>query len=80
MSIGYDASQVNQLDWSAQLYADEFKDLRDCNLYCEVTRGPVPPRLRDGQSDMVALRFDNQPNPEVLQVLYLNTMCSLDSL
>lgn len=71
MSIGYDASQVNQLRWPAQLYADEFKDLSDCNLYCEVTRGPVPPRLRDGKSDMVALKFDNQPNPEVLQVMYL---------
>ncbi|XP_061346648.1 uncharacterized protein LOC133292269 isoform X1 [Gastrolobium bilobum] len=72
MSIGYDASQVNQLHWSAQLYADEFKDLRDCNLYCEDTHGPVPPRLRDGKSDMVALRFDNKPNPEILQV-YLTT-------
>ncbi|KAK7265850.1 hypothetical protein RJT34_33474 [Clitoria ternatea] len=72
MSIGYDTSQVNQLHWSAELYADEFRDLRDCNLYCEVTHAPVPPRLRDGKSDMVALRFDNQPNPEVLQV-YLTT-------
>ncbi|KAJ1438888.1 hypothetical protein SESBI_02659 [Sesbania bispinosa] len=72
LSIGYDASQVNELHWSAQLYADEFKDLRDCNLYCEVTHGPVPPRLRGQKSDIVALRFDNQPNPEVLQV-YLTT-------
>ncbi|KEH32002.1 hypothetical protein MtrunA17_Chr4g0061341 [Medicago truncatula] len=68
ISIGYDASQVNKLHWSAQLYADEFKDLSDCNLFCEVTCVPVPPRLRDGKSDMGALRFDNQPNPEVLQV------------
>ncbi|KAH1248605.1 hypothetical protein GmHk_05G012170 [Glycine max] len=36
------------------------------------THGPVPPRLRDGKSDIDALRFDNQPNPEVLQV-YLTT-------
>ncbi|KAK7388883.1 hypothetical protein VNO78_23710 [Psophocarpus tetragonolobus] len=72
MSIGYDTSTVKQLHWSTQLYADEFKDLRDCNLYCEATKGPVPPRLRDGKSDIDALRFDNQPNPEVLQV-YLTT-------
>ncbi|XP_027331635.1 uncharacterized protein LOC113847012 [Abrus precatorius] len=72
LSIGRDTSQVNQLYWSAQLYADEFKDLRNCNLYCEATHGPVSPRLRDGKSNMVALRFDNQPNPEVLQV-YLTT-------
>ncbi|KAK7330304.1 hypothetical protein VNO77_24494 [Canavalia gladiata] len=72
MSIGCDTSQVKQLHWSTQLYADEFKDLRECNLYCEVTHGPLPPRLRDGKSDMVALRFDNQPDPEVLQV-YLTT-------
>ncbi|KAJ1421833.1 hypothetical protein SESBI_13471 [Sesbania bispinosa] len=72
LSIGYDASQVNELHWSAQLYADEFKDLRDCNLYCEVTHGPVPPGLQGQKSDIVALRFDNQPNPEVLQV-YLTT-------
>ncbi|KAL2322101.1 hypothetical protein Fmac_026480 [Flemingia macrophylla] len=72
LSIGYDTSEVKQLHWSAQLYDDEFRDLRDCNLYCEVTNGPVPPRLRDGKSDIGALRFDNQPNPEVLQV-YLTT-------
>lgn len=71
MSIGYDTSEVKQLHWSTQLYDDEFKDLRDCNLYCEVTHGPVPPRFRDGKSDIASLRFDNQPNPEVLQVLYL---------
>ncbi|RDX89370.1 hypothetical protein CR513_28917, partial [Mucuna pruriens] len=71
MSIGYDNSEVKQLHWSTQLYDDEFKDLTDCNLYCEVTHGPVPPRLRDGKSDLGALRFDNQPIPEVLQVLYL---------
>jgi len=71
MSIGYDPSEVKQLHWSTQLYDDEFKDLRDCNLYCEVTRRPVPPRFRDGKSDIASLRFDNQPNPEVLQVLYL---------
>ncbi|KAH1201467.1 hypothetical protein GmHk_17G048156 [Glycine max] len=63
---------VKQLHWSTQLYDDEFKDLRDCNLYCVVTHGPVPPRLRDGKSGIDALRFDNQPNPEVLQV-YLTT-------
>ncbi|XP_004508689.1 uncharacterized protein [Cicer arietinum] len=68
ISIGYDASEVNQLHWSDQLYADEFKDLSDCNMYCELIHGPVPPCLRDGKSDMGALRFDNQPNPEVLQV------------
>ncbi|KAL2645908.1 hypothetical protein AAZV13_05G020000 [Glycine max] len=72
MSIGYDTSAVKQLHWSTQLYDEEFKDLRDCNLYCEETHGPVPPRLRDGKSDIDALRFDNQPNPEVLQV-YLTT-------
>ncbi|TKY55042.1 hypothetical protein E2542_SST19456 [Spatholobus suberectus] len=72
MSIGYDTSEVKQLHWSTQLYDDEFKDLRDCNLYCEVTHGPVPPRLRNGKSDIGALRFDNQPTPEVLQV-YLTT-------
>ncbi|KAK7347334.1 hypothetical protein VNO80_21864 [Phaseolus coccineus] len=72
MSIGYDNSEVKQLHWSTQLYDDEFKDLRDCNLYCEVTHGPVPPRFRDGKSDIASLRFDNQPNPEVLQV-YLTT-------
>ncbi|XP_057421808.1 uncharacterized protein LOC130715705 [Lotus japonicus] len=70
MSVGNDPSQVNQLSWSAQLYNDEFKDLRDCNLFSE--DGPVPPRLKDGKSDMVALKFDNQPSPEVLQV-YLTT-------
>lgn len=68
MSVGNAPSQVNQLSWSAQLYDDEFKDLRDCNLFSE--HGPVPPRLKDGKSDMVALKFDNQPSPEVLQVLY----------
>lgn len=68
MSVGNDPSQVNQLSWSAQLYDDEFKDLRDCNLFSE--DGPVPPRLKDGKSDMVALKFDNQPSPEILQVLY----------
>ncbi|CAJ1944177.1 unnamed protein product [Sphenostylis stenocarpa] len=72
MSIGYDNSEVKQLHWSTQLFEDEFKYLRDCNLYCEVTHGPVPPRFRDGKSDIGALRFDNQPNPEVLQV-YLTT-------
>ncbi|ESW27242.1 hypothetical protein PHAVU_003G185700 [Phaseolus vulgaris] len=72
MSIGYDTSEVKQLHWSTHLYDDEFKDLRDCNLYCEVTHGPVPPRFRDGKSDIASLRFDNQPNPEVLQV-YLTT-------
>ncbi|KAG4378650.1 hypothetical protein GLYMA_17G077251v4 [Glycine max] len=72
MSISYDTSAVKQLHWSTQLYDDEFKDLRDCNLYCVVTHGPVPPRLRDGKSGIDALRFDNQPNPEVLQV-YLTT-------
>ncbi|CAJ2664630.1 unnamed protein product [Trifolium pratense] len=68
ISIGYDASQANQLHWSTQLYADEFKDLSDCNLFCKVTGGPVPPRLKDGKSDMGALRFNSQPNPEVFQV------------
>ncbi|KAL5064870.1 hypothetical protein RYX36_026607 [Vicia faba] len=72
MFIGDDASQVNQLHWSSQIYVDEFKDLNDCNLFCEVTCGPVPPRLREGKSDMATLRFDSQPNPEVLQV-YLTT-------
>ncbi|XP_027918945.1 uncharacterized protein LOC114177685 [Vigna unguiculata] len=72
MSIGYDTSEVKQLHWSTQLYEDEFKDLTDCNLYCEVTHGPVPPSFRDGKSDIASLRFDNQPNPEVLQV-YLTT-------
>lgn len=70
MFIGDDASQVNQLHWSSQIYADEFKDLRDCNLYSEVTRGLVPPRLREGKSDMGTLRFDSQPNQEVLQVFF----------
>ncbi|XP_061346649.1 uncharacterized protein LOC133292269 isoform X2 [Gastrolobium bilobum] len=64
--------QMFSLELRLKLYADEFKDLRDCNLYCEDTHGPVPPRLRDGKSDMVALRFDNKPNPEILQV-YLTT-------
>ncbi|WJX90078.1 hypothetical protein P8452_72013 [Trifolium repens] len=68
ISIGYDASQVNQLHWSAQLYADELKDFSDCNLFCEVTGGPVPPRLKDGKFDMGALTFNSQPNPEVFQV------------
>ncbi|GAU24640.1 hypothetical protein TSUD_208650 [Trifolium subterraneum] len=67
ISIGYDASQVNLLHWSARLYADEFKDLSNCNLFCEVTGGPLPPRLKDGKSDMGALRFNSQPNPEVFQ-------------
>lgn len=80
MSIGYDTSAVKQLHWSTQLYDEEFKDLRDCNLYCEETHGPVPPRLRDGKSDIDALRFDNQPNPEVLQVLYLIPHLLLNSL
>lgn len=72
MSIGYDTSEVKQLHWSTQLYDDEIKDLRECNLYCEVTQGPVPPRMRDGKSEIGALRFDKQPNTEVLQV-YLTT-------
>ncbi|XP_019430838.1 PREDICTED: uncharacterized protein LOC109338146 isoform X1 [Lupinus angustifolius] len=73
LSIGYDTSLVNQLHWSTQLYAGEFDDLRDCNLYCHETCRPVPPRLRDGKSDIADLRFDSQPNPEVLQV-YLITL------
>jgi len=80
MSIGYDTSEVKQLHWSTQLYEDEFKDLTDCNLYCEVTHGPVPPSFRDGKSDIASLRFDNQPNPEVLQVLYLIPRLLLNSL
>nr|KYP55457.1 hypothetical protein KK1_001669 [Cajanus cajan] len=80
MSIGYETSEVKQLHWSTQLYDDEFKDLRDCNLYCEVTNGPIPPRLRDGRSDIGALRFDNQPDPEVLQVMYLIPHFLLNSL
>eukprot|EP00256_Glycine_max_P067630 XP_025982225.1 uncharacterized protein LOC102667258 isoform X2 [Glycine max] len=42
------------------------------SITSHVTHGPVPPRLRDGKSGIDALRFDNQPNPEVLQV-YLTT-------
>ncbi|WVZ10410.1 hypothetical protein V8G54_014940 [Vigna mungo] len=68
MSTGYDTSEVKELHWSTQLYDDEFKDLRDCNLYCEGTHGPIPPSFRDGKSDITSLRFDNQPNPEILQV------------
>ncbi|XP_028795325.1 uncharacterized protein LOC114750855 isoform X2 [Neltuma alba] len=72
LSIGYDISQGNQLNWSNELYGGEFDHLQNCNLYCEETCGPVPPRLRDGKSNMEALKFDNQPKPEVLQV-YLTT-------
>lgn len=68
LSISYDTSQGNQLNWSNEIFAGEFDHLSNCNLYCEET-GPVPPRLRDGKSDMAALKFDNQPKPEVLQVL-----------
>ncbi|XP_022639350.1 uncharacterized protein LOC106768142 isoform X2 [Vigna radiata var. radiata] len=72
MSIGYDTSEIKQLHWSTQLYDDEFKDLIDCNLYCEVIRGPVSPSFKDEKSDITSLRFDNQPTPEILQV-YLTT-------
>ncbi|XP_054781148.1 uncharacterized protein LOC129288545 isoform X1 [Prosopis cineraria] len=68
LSLGYDISQGNQLVWSNELYVGEFDHLQNCNLYCEETCRPVPPRLRDGKSDMEALKFDNQPMPEVLQV------------
>ncbi|WVY93174.1 hypothetical protein V8G54_032262 [Vigna mungo] len=67
LSIGYYTSEVKQLHWSTQLYDDEFEDLTDCNLYCKVTHGPVPPSFNDGKSDVTSLRFDNQPNPEILQ-------------
>lgn len=69
LSIGYDNSQGNLLNWSDELYVGEFDHLSNCNLYCEETCRPVLPRLRDEKSDMAALKFDNHPNPEVLQVL-----------
>ncbi|WVZ18816.1 hypothetical protein V8G54_006138 [Vigna mungo] len=72
LSIGYDTSEVKQLHWSTQLYDDEFKDLTYYNLYCEVTHGPVPPSFTAGKSDVISLRFDNQPNPEILQLAEAN--------
>ncbi|KAI9089494.1 hypothetical protein K1719_029099 [Acacia pycnantha] len=72
LSIGHDISQGNQLNWSSELYAGEFDHLQNCNLYCEESCEPDPPRLRNRKSDMEALKFDNQPKPEVLQV-YLTT-------
>ena len=51
------------MHWSTQLYDDEFKDLKDYNLYSEVTHV---------KSDVTSLRFDNQPNPENLQLAEAN--------
>lgn len=68
LSIGSDFSQGNRLNWSNELYAGEFNHLRDCNLYCEETCGPNPPRVWGGKTDMEALKCNNQPKREVLQV------------
>ena len=73
LSIGSDALQVNQLNWSDELYPGEFDHLRNCDLYCEETCEPVLPRLRGGESDTVTLKVDKLPNSEVLQVLHINT-------
>ncbi|WVZ18814.1 hypothetical protein V8G54_006136 [Vigna mungo] len=34
--------------------------------------GPVPPSFRAGKSDVISLRFDNQPNLEILQLAEAN--------
>lgn len=69
LSTSCDNLQVNELHWSDQLYPGEFDHLSMCNLFSQETCEPVPPKLMDLKSDAPTVRSNNQPNPEVLQVL-----------
>ncbi|KAK7821738.1 hypothetical protein CFP56_037338 [Quercus suber] len=74
LSTSCDDPQVNELHWSDQLYPGEFEHLSMCNLFSQETCEPVPPKLMDLKSDAPTVRSNNQPNPEVLQVLD-STLC-----
>ncbi|KAJ7978716.1 Stellacyanin [Quillaja saponaria] len=68
VSIGCEVSHGNRLNWSNELYPDEFDHLRKSNLYSDETHEPVFPRLRERKSDDSAIISDNHSSPEVLQV------------
>ncbi|XP_030935477.1 uncharacterized protein LOC115960659 isoform X2 [Quercus lobata] len=74
LSTSCNDPQVNGLHWSDQLYPGEFDHLSMCNLFSQETCEPVPPKLMDLKSDASTVRSNNQPNPEVLQVLD-STVC-----
>lgn len=74
LSTSCDNPQLNELHWSDQLYPGEFDHLSMCNLFSQETCEPVPPKLMDLKSDAPTVQSNNQPNPEILQVLD-STLC-----
>ncbi|XP_004299311.1 PREDICTED: uncharacterized protein LOC101290862 [Fragaria vesca subsp. vesca] len=72
LSVGSKVSPANILHWSEELYPEEFGDLSMCNLLSEETCEPVYPRLHGQKSDKPAIRRNQQPDHDVLQV-YLTT-------
>lgn len=71
LSISCDVPTVNSLDWSDELYPEEFGELSICNLYSEETCKPIYPRLDDQKFEMSAARCNQQPDHDVLQVWVL---------
>ncbi|KAJ8772997.1 hypothetical protein K2173_028174 [Erythroxylum novogranatense] len=66
--ISCEGSEVDELNWSNELYPGEFDDLRICNLYSNHDCQPVIPRLMQGKSDISALKSKSQQNRENLEV------------
>ncbi|XP_038700445.1 uncharacterized protein LOC119997456 isoform X3 [Tripterygium wilfordii] len=65
--INSEAPQGNELCWSDELYAGEFKDLIICNLYSKETCEPLFPKLNGSKSSIPAVRCTSQPNDQTLQ-------------
>lgn len=63
-----EASQVNDIHWSNELYPGEFDDLRTCNLYSDETCEPTPPRINSSNPKPL-LQSNHHQDREVLQVL-----------
>lgn len=67
-----EASQVNDIHWSNELYPGEFDDFRVCNLYSDETCEPTPPRINSSNPKPLSLQYNHHQDREVLQV-YLTT-------
>ncbi|KAF5738431.1 hypothetical protein HS088_TW13G01330 [Tripterygium wilfordii] len=65
--INSEAPQGNELCWSDELYAGEFKDLIICNLYSKETSEPPFPRLKGSKSNVPDVRCTSLPNDQTLQ-------------